>query len=129
MALSLIGCAPSTKDLRRISLGMNKNDVVNSLGEPTAARGSIKNKYNQTIEVWEYVLCIPDDAGRIAEKSALTVLTFGFGAIAFAHKRERNYWLYFHDDILVQWGQAGDWKKEADRIYEVRFNTGSSITK
>ena len=27
----------------------------------------------------------------------------------------------FVDDKLVQWGEAGDWQKEADRIYELRF--------
>jgi hypothetical protein len=32
-----------------------------------------------------------------------------------------SYWLFFHDGSLVQWGEAGDWQEEADRIYEVRF--------
>jgi hypothetical protein len=31
------------------------------------------------------------------------------------------YWLYFLNDRLEQWGRPGDWSKEADRIYEVRF--------
>jgi len=32
------------------------------------------------------------------------------------------YWLYLVDDVLVQWGKAGDWQKESDRIYEIRFS-------
>jgi hypothetical protein len=50
----------------------------------------------------------------------MTVITLGVGAVAFRGER-RDFWLYFHDGKLVQWGQAGDWRKEADRIYEYRF--------
>lgn len=42
---------------------------------------------------------------------------------------DATYWLYFHDDKLVQWGEAGDWRKESDRIYEYRFGSaGTQIT-
>jgi hypothetical protein len=32
-----------------------------------------------------------------------------------------KYWMYFYDGKLVQWGEAGDWQREADQIYEMRF--------
>ena len=31
-----------------------------------------------------------------------------------------QYWLYFLNDALMQWGRPGDWQREADRVYEVR---------
>lgn len=84
--------------LVNLELGMGKLRVRHEvLGEPSAVRGSIINKHGQRIEVWEYDL----------------------------YKEGSNYcssyWLYFCDGWLVQWGRAGDWRTEADRIYEMRF--------
>ena len=95
--LILSGCMTSASKLTQIHLGLTKAEVKATLGQPTAARGSIRNKFNQTIEVWEYIM---DRGGG----------------------PDGIYWLYFHDDKLIQWGEAGDWKKEADRIYEIRIN-------
>ena len=128
--LLLSNCATSAQNLRKVSIGMTKDQVAENLGEPTVVRGSIMNKYGQVIEVWEYKLAMPtdDNAGTIIGKSALTVITFGVGAISFKGKREM-YWLYFYDNKLVQWGQKGDWKQETDRIYEFNFNPEKTLTK
>lgn len=117
-----VACATPAARLQTISLGMTKQEILERLGEPTVARGAIKNKYDQAVEVWEYKLALPteDSAGEIIGKSFLTLFTFGMGAATFKGKRN-NYWLYFVSDQLVQWGQAGDWRREADRIYEIRF--------
>lgn len=96
LSVTITGCLTSSKTLSSLQLDMSKAQVRATMGAPTSARGSIRNKFGQTIEVWEYVL----DRG-------------------FAP--DATYWLYFADDKLVQWGEAGDWKKEADRIYEFRF--------
>lgn len=32
-----------------------------------------------------------------------------------------EYYLYFYNNSLEQWGRPQDWKREADRIYEVRM--------
>ena len=118
----MCGCAASAKKLRRISLGYTKDQVIEQLGEPKAVRGSIRNKYSQVVEVFEYRLAIPNDdnVGTIVGKSFKTLFTLGAAAVEFKGEHE-NYWLYFIEDELVQWGQAGDWSKEADRIYEIRF--------
>lgn len=34
--------------------------------------------------------------------------------------KEQEYWLYFLNGKLAQWGRPGDWQREADRIYELR---------
>lgn len=116
------GCTKDTSSLSSISIGMKKSQVFERLGEPTVLRGSLQNRYGQIVEVAEYRLTLPsnDGAGTIVGKSALTVLTFGMGAASFKGE-QRDYWLYFYDGKLVQWGQAGDWRREADRIYEFRF--------
>lgn len=129
LLLLQVGCVKSTNSLRQISLGIDKQQVEERLGEPSVARGAILNKYGQTIEVWEYVLALPSDdsAGDVVAKSILTVGTLGMAAGTFKTKRE-NYWLYFNNGQLVQWGKAGDWKKEADRIYEIRFGSQNVLT-
>jgi hypothetical protein len=122
LALFIAGCATDSSNLSEVSLGMTKQEVRERLGSPTVARGALTNKYGQTVEVLEYKLAMPSDetVGSVVGKSALTVLTLGMGAAMFKGER-RDFWLYFHDGKLVQWGQAGDWRKEADRIYEYRF--------
>jgi hypothetical protein len=103
VTLILSACAPRATNLSRISLDMSKNEVRRQIGEPHVVRGSIRNKYSEVIDVWEYHFY------RYA------------GAIEGVSPYYDPYWLYFVNDTLVQWGQAGDWSKEADRIYEVRF--------
>lgn len=97
------GCARRATSLQHISLGMSEGEVIQKMEEPTSVRGSIKNKYGQTIKVWEY---------RLYRYS---------GAIEGLSRDYDLYWLYFVDGKLVQWGKAGDWRREADRIYEMRF--------
>jgi hypothetical protein len=42
---------------------------------------------------------------------------------------EARFWLYFVEGRLERWGEAGDWAREADRIYEVRFGPGGNVTR
>lgn len=131
LVLILAGCVTtSTKVLRKISLGMSKDEVVATIGEPRVVRGSIKNKFSQVVEVWEYELS-KRKAGAFWGDSVATVCTFGIWGPVAAQNSENaivNYWLYFYDGKLAQWGQAGDWRKEADRIYEVNFDTSTKLT-
>lgn len=90
--LLLLGC---TTSLMNLKLDMTKAEVISNIGKPTAARGSLKNKHGEVIEIWEYT--------------------------RWKGPETADYWLYFFDDKLVQWGEAGDWGREADRIYELRF--------
>ena len=120
------GCATSEKrsveELKKISLGMSKKEVMTSLGEPTVARGAIRNRYSQIVEVWEYTLTLPteESTGTIIGKTVITVITVGMGARLFEGER-KNYWLYFYEDTLVEWKEVGDWGKEIDRIYKYKF--------
>jgi hypothetical protein len=114
----LTACAVPSSNLAKVDLGMTKTEVVEQMGAPSAARGSIND-----IEVYEYKLALPydDTAGEIIGKSALTFFTLGVGAATF--KRDTAlYWLYFQDGKLASWGQAGDWDAAPRQIYDVRVN-------
>jgi len=99
----IIGCGTTSSVLNDISLKMLKKEVKETIGDPTVVRGAIVNKYNQNVEVWEY---------RLYRYS---------GAVEGLSNEYDLYWLYFVDGFLYQWGKAGDWAKEADKIYEFRF--------
>jgi len=86
--------------LHTISVGMNKDNVLEKMGKPYNVIGSKKYKEG-TVEVWEY---------RKYEMSK----TKTYDSLL------EQYWLYFWNSKLEQWGRAGDWEKEADRIWEIR---------
>lgn len=98
----LFACATTGK-LARLNIGMEKPGVIQTMGEPDAVRGSITNRHGQVIEVWEYELQKKDSRNPWTGASPAT------------------YWLFFADGRLARWGEAGDWRRESDRIYEVRF--------
>ena len=125
-AILLTACATTTKKLSTISLGMSKDEVVNAMGSPSSVRGSMMNKYNQTIEVWEYRLKNPPTATGTTGRVAAAVVTLGV-TLAIDDDDRINYWLFFSDGKLSRWGQAGDWAKETDKIYEIRFNSGNKL--
>lgn len=124
------GCAgtPPSSNLQKISLGQRKDSIVKDVGNPRAVRGAIQNKYGQNIEVWEYRFSLPSDdsVGDTISKSVLTICTLGAAAQEFTTET-RDYWLYFLDDELVKWGQAGDWQMESKNIYEIRFSSAPSL--
>lgn len=100
---------------------------MKQLGDPQMIRGSLRNKFNQVVEVWQYQIALPDDGGDIARKSALTVATLGIMAYSFAEKDKKDYWFYFHNNQLVQWGVAGDWERAADQIIDINFNQSPKL--
>ena len=95
--IDLFGCA-TTSQFITLELGMSKKQVLDTIGDPDVARGSVRNKYDQLIEVWEY--------NRLVSNWSWD---------------KKRMWVYFCNGHLVQWGEAGDWAREADRIYEIRY--------
>ena len=85
--------------LHLLTLGDSKEQVVKTLGQPVNIIGSKKFEKG-IVEVWAY------------EKWHAS---FGPDSI------EEEYWFYFLNGKLEQWGRPGDWGKEADRIYEIRY--------
>ena len=124
---ALTSCASSAKRLATIELCMTKDEVIEKLNTPKFVRGAIINKFGQNIEVLEYDLAVPKDSRQRYDDVLLTVGTLGLlSPVLFVRKTE-TFWLYFADSKLVKWGKAGDWKAEADSIYEIRFGSGEKL--
>ena len=124
------GCttAKSAKKAQAIRLGMSKADVQENLGPPTVLRGAIVNKYGQNVEEWEYLIDKGKTGSQRGGEIAATVSTLGLLAPLMMRDGETaNFWAYFADGKLVQWGQAGDWSNESKRIYEVRFGAQEKL--
>ncbi len=102
---------------------MPKEEVIQRMRAPGVARGAILNKYGQTVEVREYKIQQPRTGAQVATQIAYTAITLGFGAaVLFTGGEVDKYWLFFHNNKLVLWGQAGDWAQAEKKIYDINFN-------
>jgi len=125
-----VGCSHRIRSekLIKLSVDMDKEQVVATIGKPSVLRGSIKNKHGQIIEIWEYRVDKGKNGHQVGSEMILTVFTLGImSPILLTEGEIENYWLYFCDGTLVKWGQAGDWGREADVIYEVNFNQAPRV--
>ena len=112
--------------LERIEIGMKKNDVLKRLGHGLR-RGSVKNKFNQVVEVWEYKNQERPSPDDIAAQIFLTVCTLGLFLPLIGTGGETNkYWVYFVDGEMVRWGQSGDWAEAQKVIYDLNFKLDAS---
>ncbi len=132
LCLVISGCATikSTRVLSKIDLGMTEEEVRRRLGEPTVARGAIINKYGQKIKVWEYRLDKGKRGSQLGTELTRIITSLGKSTPMLLSEGDiSDYWLYFFDDKLVRWGQAGDWQRESDKIYEINFDSELQLTK
>ena len=88
--------------MSKISLGMAEKKARKTLGEPEDVIGSRYYEGEHVIKVLQY-------------------LEAEFSYTGDKDRLKKDYYLYFLDDKLVQWGRPGDWEKEADKIYEIRI--------
>ena len=70
------------------------------MGEPADVIGSIRDEEGHVVEVLQY----------------LEVEGF-----PWVDRLKKNYYLYFIDGNLAQWGRPGDWAGEAKYIIEHRY--------
>lgn len=98
---STLSCAVGIRRMNNLSLGMTKEQVKSSVGDNYIIRGAVVNKFNQSIEVWEY---------EVRKRRSVTDV--------------EKYWLYMVDNKLVQWGRAGDWITESARLNDIQFPSG-----
>ncbi|MCI0531036.1 MAG: outer membrane protein assembly factor BamE [candidate division Zixibacteria bacterium] len=91
-----------TLRMERLELGMTQEEVETALGRgPSAVIGSVKDN-GHIIAVHHYVQAY-------------------FNWYGGPDHIQYEYYLYYLDGELVQWGRPGDWQAEADKIIEVRF--------
>lgn len=82
MAAVLVGCASPAKKIKDVRLGMTPDEIMDAMGKPTTIRAAKVYEDGQTQQIWEY-----------AEHFAL---------------EPRDFWIFFENEKVVQWGQPGD---------------------
>lgn len=83
-AAPLTGCVSRNVKVSRLALGMDPEEVVDTIGRPFAIRASkVYADSGETSQVWEYLPPVFTSSPK-------------------------TYWLYFENDKLVQWGEPGD---------------------
>jgi outer membrane protein assembly factor BamE (lipoprotein component of BamABCDE complex) len=82
IAVLLSGCYTPSKDLKMLSLGMSPEQVREIMGEPYTIRAAKIYDSGKTTEVWEYI----------------SKFTFN----------PSDYWVFFENGKVVQWGEPGD---------------------
>lgn len=90
----VVGCSTPAKKVKDLSLGMTPEDVLDAIDKPYTVRAAKVYEDGQSTEVWEY-------------RSR-----FGFDVT--------DYWLYFENGRLVQWGQPGDFTGNKSLIQEYK---------
>jgi len=126
LALTVVtatACAPSVDKLQSVKPGMTKKAVTESFGQPTAVKAIIRNRFGQTIEVWEYNLAMPDDPSEESFKKISATLTAGLASPAWLVQTTQPYWFYFLDSKFAKWQEAGDWEAEMEQLLEHRLQT------
>lgn len=97
VALCLFGCAAyKTINMMAVKIGMTKTEVINAINRPPDNLIGAKQINGKTLEVLQFT-------------------QYDLYGDPF-----QQYWLYFVNDTLKQWGRPGDWKKESDSIIEIR---------
>lgn len=85
MGLALVvasGCSSTSKKIKNLQLGMAPDEVRDKVGTPFTVRAAKVYEDGRTMEVWEYI-----------PRFSLN---------------PKQYWVYFENGKVVQWGQPGD---------------------
>jgi len=94
VGLVAVGCSNTSRKISKLQLGMSPDDVLDKAGEPFTRRAAKVYEDGRTTEIWEYVSRVALDP--------------------------RNYWVYFEDGKVVQWGEPGDFTQQGGRDVPVK---------
>lgn len=99
----------SKGNLENLQLRMSKEQVKNEMGSPDEIRGSVINEQGNTVTVWQYKLY---NSGTAITNFFVGILLLTTTWWTTFPNQGDLYWLYFVEDNLAQWGQAGDWRED-----------------
>ena len=124
-----------SNNLALIDIGMTKVEVQGTIGNPDSVRGAVKNNYGESVQVWEYDIADKREVNawrlKYGAVCALTApFTFLITCIPMNGRQPpdtENYWLYFVDGRLAQWGKAGDWQEKEIREIRLNINPGPNL--
>jgi hypothetical protein len=132
LCLLLCGCATvrDVKAFDNASAGMSKADVLRCVGRPAIVRGIIKNRNCDTVEVWEYKVGSAKNFQKVASDAMFTLMSAGSGAPMLLSAAETGrYWFYFVNGAFAGWSLAGDWARDSEKLYDMKFVPQKSISK
>lgn len=88
------GCMTTpSAHIDQLELGMTPDQVKKIMGPPFTVRASKQYENGETSAVWEYIAPV-------------------FSSAAFSDKYDKDYWIMFENNKVVQWGQPGDFSGE-----------------
>ncbi len=93
LMLAVVGCASPGEKAKDLRLGMTPDEVTDVMDEPTTIRAAKVYEDGQTQQVWEYIHRWSFDP--------------------------RDYWVFFENDKVVQWGNPGDFSGKSGRSVPV----------
>lgn len=99
----LAGCSTPHSRVSDLRLGMTPDEVLDTMGKPFTVRAAKLYENEEWQEVWEYVPPV-------------------FSVAGFADRYDKEYWLYFENGKLVQYGEPFDFSGETT----VNFRDGDS---
>lgn len=94
-------------NLAYLEIGMTKLDVTSVLGKPDEVRGATVNRRGLTVTVWHYEL-YPDYTA--AKNFGVGFCLLGIPWFVPRRADADDYYLYFVEGTLRQWGHGGDWQ-------------------
>jgi hypothetical protein len=104
LVVFLAGCAArADEEFVKVHLGMSKNEVRDTVGEPAKVEKINFPGHTRPYEIWEYhmipdaPICITQGAARFMTGFA----TLGLSEVAWSHGRSTPHWVYFLDNQAV----------------------------
>lgn len=87
------GCASPAKRVKLLKLGMSPDEVREQMGDPYTVRAAKIYENGEWTQIWEY------------QAPPFSV-------------NPKNFWMYFENGKLVQWGEPGDFTGSAEQVQE-----------
>lgn len=94
LAFVVTGCGTPSGKIKQLRLGMTPEEVRDEIGKPTTIRAAKVYEDGQTQMVWEYL-------------SGISI-------------RPKDYWVFFENDRVVQWGEPGDFSGRATSVEDYK---------
>jgi hypothetical protein len=102
-AILLAGCVSTAKNMNHLSVGMNKSEVIEVLGDPLESRAA------DGVEYLVYNLRTAPSGGAQAACGVAGVYTIGLAYLAKSCQSEDNdYFVQFKNGKMAGYGRASD---------------------
>lgn len=128
----LCGCATVRNEAAfdNASIGMSRSEVIKCVGRPAIVRGILKNRNCDTVEVWEYKVGKGKNFEKVMSDAMFTLTSAGSGAPVLLSAAETDrYWFYFINGKFAGWSRAGDWARDSEKLYDMKFRPEQSVSK